>query len=206
MKANTRSNSSRERILSTAESIILQRGFAGTTIDEILDKACITKGGFFYHFSGKKELARALVDRYLENDSVMFAELSDRADQLSEDPLQRTLIFLNLLTETVAGMTEIHPGCLVAAFTYETQQFDDDIRRRIEQGMLQWRELIAKRLRQIMQNYEARVEVDVDVLADMFSSSLEGGIILARVLNSNQALVDQMQAYRTHLRLLFDNV
>ncbi|CAN0329562.1 unnamed protein product [Chrysoparadoxa australica] len=103
-------------------------------------------------------------------------------------------------------MTEIHPGCLVAAFTYETQQFDDDIRRRIEQGMLQWRELIAKRLRQIMQNYEARVEVDVAVLADMFSSSLEGGIILARVLNSNQALVDQMQAYRTHLRLLFDNV
>ncbi|MFX4228796.1 MAG: TetR/AcrR family transcriptional regulator [Porticoccaceae bacterium] len=176
-------------------------------IDEILDKACITKGGFFYHFSGKKELARALVDRYLENDSVMFAELLRQGRSSSaKTPYSGLLIFLNLLTETVAGMTEIHPGCLVAAFAYETQQFDDDIRRRIEQGMLQWRELIAKRLRQIMQNYEARVEVDVDVLADMFSSSLEGGIILARVLNSNQALVDQMQAYRTHLRLLFDNV
>lgn len=206
MAVNTRSNSSRERILSTAEAIILQRGFAGTTIDEILEKACITKGGFFYHFAGKKELARALVDRYIENDSAMFAELSERANQLSEDPLQRTLIFLNLLAETVAGMTEIHPGCLVASFTYETQQFDDEIRRRIGEGMLEWRDMFAERITQIMEKYSPRVAIDVDVLADMFSSTLEGGIILAKALNSNQALIDQVQAYRMHLRLLFDNV
>jgi len=42
----TRSNSSKERIQSTAEAIILKQGYAGTTIDEILDKAAITKGGF----------------------------------------------------------------------------------------------------------------------------------------------------------------
>ena len=68
----TRTNSSRDRILMTAEKMILQKGYVGTSLEDILDKAAITKGGFFYHFSGKGELARALVERYLEEDQKMF--------------------------------------------------------------------------------------------------------------------------------------
>jgi len=199
----TRANSSRERILGTAEAIILERGFAGTTIDDIIDKAAITKGGFFYHFDGKKQLARALVERYIELDSKVFDELNTRADSLSEDPLQRCLIFLNLFAEMVAGMTQVHPGCLVAAFTYETQQFDDEIREMMKGGMLDWRAMILTRLEQIVEKYPPTTEVSLEALADMFSSTLEGGIILARIYGNNQALVEQVHAYRTHLRLLF---
>ena len=202
----TRANSSRERILSTAEAMILEHGFAGTTIDDIIDKAAITKGGFFYHFEGKRQLAKALVERYIALDSKIFTELSERADTLSEDPLQRTLIFLNLFAEMVAGMTQVHPGCLVAAFTYETQQFDDEIRRLMEEGMLEWRVMIASRLREIMEKYPPKTEISVDSLADMFTSTLEGGIILARVYGDNQALIDQVHAYRTHLRLIFGDI
>jgi TetR/AcrR family transcriptional repressor of nem operon len=201
-----RSNNSRERILSTAESMILESGFAGTTIEEIIDQAAITKGGFFYHFDGKMALARALVERYILLDSAVFLEISDRADSLSEDPLQRTLIFLNLFAEMVAGMSGVHPGCLVASFTYETQQFDDAIRKRMEDGMLEWREMIASRLQEIMVRYTPRIEVDVEALADMFSSSLEGGIILARIYGDNHALIKQVHAYRTHLRFVFGDL
>ena len=56
---------------------------------------------------GLHELARALVERYIEMDTQVFRELSERADSLSENPLQRTLIFLNLFAEMVAGMTEV---------------------------------------------------------------------------------------------------
>jgi AcrR family transcriptional regulator len=205
-EVTTRANSSRERILSTAEAMILERGFAGTTIDDIIDKAAITKGGFFYHFDGKRQLARALVERYTEMDSRAFQEFNERANSLSEDPLQRTLIFLNLFAEMVAGMTQLHPGCLVAAFTYETQQIDDEIRGMMEQTMLEWREMIVERLHQIMEIYTPRMEVDVNALADMFSSTLEGGIILSRVYGDNQALIEQVHAYRSHLRLLFDDI
>lgn len=201
-----RANNSRERILSTAESMILKSGFAGTTIEGIIDQAAITKGGFFYHFDGKLELARSLVERYIEQDSAVFLELSARADSLSEDPLQRTLIFLNLFAEMVAGMTEVHPGCLIAAFTYETQQFDDAIRKRMEEGMLEWRAMIATRLHEVMEIYTPRVEVDVQALADMFSSSLEGGILLARIYGDNRALINQVHAYRTHLRFVFGDL
>lgn len=202
---SSRANS-RERILGTAEAMILERGLAGTTIEDIIDKAAITKGGFFYHFDGKLSLARALVERYIEMDTRMFQDLSARADSLSEDPLQRALIFLNLFAEAVAGMTEVHPGCVVAAFTYETQQIDDEVRRLMEQGMQDWRDMIAARLLAIAEKYPPRVEVDINALADMFNSILEGGIILARVYGDNRALIDQVHAYRTHLRLLFGDI
>ncbi len=202
----TRSNSSRERILSMAEAIILQQGYAGTTIENILDKAAITKGGFFYHFDGKVELARALVDRYIAMDEEQFSALSNRANQLSEDPLQQLLIFLKLLAEMVAGMTDTHPGCLVAAFVYETQQFDEDIRQRMKEGILEWRRMIVERLEDVAAAYPPRVDTPLEVLADMFTSTLEGGIILARVYDSNQQLADQVLAYRTHLRLVFGDV
>ncbi|BES70364.1 hypothetical protein RE428_13820 [Marinobacter nanhaiticus D15-8W] len=190
--------------MATAEALILQKGFTGTSIEEILDKAAITKGGFFYHFNGKTALARALVERYIEQDNAVFHELLAQADRLSEDPLQRLLIFLNLFTEMVSGMLTIHPGCLVAAFTYELQQLDEEVREQMVAGLLGWRTLIAERLVEVAERYPARTPVSIDTLADMFSSSLEGGIILARLLDNNQALIDQVQSYRTHLRLVYD--
>jgi TetR/AcrR family transcriptional repressor of nem operon len=45
-----------------------------------------------------------------------------------------------------------------------------------------------------------------DALADMFTTCIEGGIILARVYGDNRALVQQVQNYRTHLRLVFNDI
>lgn len=202
----TRANSSRDRILACAERIILQKGYVGTSLEEILDKAAITKGGFFYHFNGKGELARALVERYLEEDRKLFDALQERADSKSEDPLQRLLIFLELLAEGVIGQTEVHPGCLAAAFTYEIQQFDAEIRENLTAGILEWRTMIARRLEEIMQQRQPKLPVEVESLADMFTSVLEGGIILARILDNNEPLYKQVLLYRDHLRLLFDVV
>ena len=81
----------REHILATAESIILQRGYSGTSIEEIIGEAGITKGGFFYHFDGKNDLAKNLMLRYLGNDATFFSELAERARSLTEDPLQQRL-------------------------------------------------------------------------------------------------------------------
>lgn len=200
----TRSNSSRERILECSESLILAKGFAATSIDEILDKAAITKGGFFYHFDGKAGLARALVERYLEQDKELFETLFAQADNLSEDPLHQLLIFLKLLSEKMGKLKEAHPGCLVVSFTYESQQFDEEIRERIKYGLTRWRDIIAGRLNAISQKYTANEDISMDTVADMFTSSIEGGIILSRAFQDNSLLVNQLLGYRNYIRLLFD--
>lgn len=198
-----KAQNTKNRIMETAEKIILQKGFAGTSIDEIIEQAHITKGGFFYHYKGKNELALALLERYLDADDVFFNDLLNRARSLSEDPLQQTLIFLKLLAEAMADLPETHPGCLVAAFTYESQQFDDDVIQKNKEGILSWRKLFSEQLTVIEHSYTPKIDTDVSDLADMLSSCLEGGIILSRALNDRQCLVNQVLHYRNYLRLLY---
>ena len=199
-----KAQNTKNRIMATAEKIILQKGFAGTSIDEIIEHSHITKGGFFYHFKGKNELALALLQRYLEADDVFFNDLLSRARNLSEDPLQQLLIFLKLLAEAMSELPETHPGCLVAAFTYESQQFDDDVIQKNKEGILSWRKLFSEQLTVVEHIYKPKLETNVDDLADMLSASLEGGIILSRALDDQQSLVKQILHYRDYLRLLYD--
>ncbi|MGD8839118.1 MAG: TetR/AcrR family transcriptional regulator [Gammaproteobacteria bacterium] len=203
MNTNTRSNSSRERILACAQAVILQKGFSGTSIEDILEKASITKGGFFYHFDGKPGLAEALIDRYLEHDDLLFGNLLTQSAELSEDPLHRLLIFLKLLSETLGSMKQTHPGCLVASFTYESQQFRENIRDLVREGMLRWRKMIMDQLRQVDRQYATTSDISPETLADMFTAIIEGGIMLARNFDDNRLLVNQIMAYRSFIRVLY---
>ena len=56
----------RQRLLEIAQASVLAKGFAATSIDEVIAEAGITKSGFFYHFRDKNELARAMLQRYVE--------------------------------------------------------------------------------------------------------------------------------------------
>lgn len=193
----------REHILAAAEKMILQRGYSGTSIEEIIGEAGITKGGFFYHFDGKSDLARHLMLRYLENDGRFFGDLSERARSLTEDPLQQFLLFLKLMAEALADIPGTHPGCLVASFTYEARQFDEEIRRLNTQGVLSWRELFMDHLANIAEKYPMKIEQPIDELADLLTSVIEGGIIMSKVLEEGDALPNQILQYRSYIRLVF---
>src|SRR5688572_31931969 len=109
----------RERILSAAQELILNRGYAGMTLDDLLARVGVTKGAFFYHFKAKDDLARALIQRFAESDDRIYDETRARAERLSNDPLQQVLLFIGLFEEMFASLTEPYPGCLFASYIYE---------------------------------------------------------------------------------------
>lgn len=193
----------REKILLEAEAIILKKGFSATSIEDILERSHITKGGFFYHFPGKAELARALIERYIEKDDLLFTQLADRACSLTEDPLQQLLLFLNLLAETMENLEDVHPGCLVASFTYESQQIDDVVQELVNQSMLRWRAFFGHLIEKVVLQYGKPDEAELEEMADMLSAIIEGGIILSLVFKDKMTLVKLIRQYRNYIRVLF---
>ena len=202
----TKGEQTREHIMATAESIILNRGYSGTSIEEVINKAGITKGGFFYHFKGKNDLARKLILRYLGNDLAFFTEISNRARSLTEDPLQRFLLFLKLMAEAMQDLPGAHPGCLVASFTYEAEQFDDEVRALNAEGVLVWRKLFGEHLEAVAEKYPMKIDQSFDDLADMLTSVIEGGIIMSKLLNDKNMLPNHILQYRDYVRLVFGDV
>ncbi|HKW54991.1 MAG TPA: TetR/AcrR family transcriptional regulator [Stellaceae bacterium] len=55
----------RARILESARRLFNRKGFAETSIDEIMTEAGLTHGGFYRHFAGKDELYAAAVRQFL---------------------------------------------------------------------------------------------------------------------------------------------
>ena len=141
--------------------------------------------------------------RYIDRDITFFVDLSERAASLVEEPLQQFLLFLKLLAEAMADLPGTHPGCLIASFTYEAHQFDEQVKVLNAEALLTWRKLFLGHLEVIAEKYPPRTDQPLQDLADMLSSILEGGIIMSKVLEDGQALPSQLLQYRNYIRLVF---
>lgn len=202
-KAMRKGEETRERLLDIAETSILQKGFGATSIDEIIAAAGITKSGFFYHFSDKNVLARALLKRSMERDDTVFDDIFGRASQLTEDPLQTLLVGLKLLAEVMADLPNGHPGCLVTTYCYQERLFDREVHELNRQIVLGWRRRFRGMLDDIAERYTTAEPVDLDQVADMFTSIIEGGLMVGKATRDSGALPEQILLYRHFVRLLF---
>jgi TetR/AcrR family transcriptional regulator, transcriptional repressor for nem operon len=193
----------RERILDIAQDAVLAKGFAGTSLDEIIAEAGITKSGFFYHFKDKNDLAKALLQRYLDEEWRVFDGLFKQADDLSDDPLHSFLIFLKLFAELTNDLPNGHPGCLVASYVYQDHLFSREVRAMSEEGHRIWRKRFRERLDPIAARYPPRIDVSLDDIADMLSAMVDGAIILSKSLHEPGVLPRQILQYRSYVKLIF---
>ena len=60
----TKAQLTRQRILDAALIVFSRKGFHDTRIDDIADEAQSSKGGVYFHFSGKEQLFLALIDEF----------------------------------------------------------------------------------------------------------------------------------------------
>lgn len=204
VKVLSKGEQTRERLLDLAEAAVLEKGFGATTLDELIAAAGLTKSGFFYHFSDKNDLAQALIRRYIERHNAIIDDMMRRASELTDDPLQHFLIGLKFFADMLGDLPKTHPGCIVAAFCYQDQQFSRAIRDLNAEGIRAWRGRIAQMLDNIAKRYPPRDGVDLDALADMATSIVEGGIILSRTFDDKRMLAQQMMAYRNYVKLAFE--
>lgn len=199
----TKGQVTRQRILDAAQDAIVEKGFTGTSIEELISECGLSKGGFFYHFRDKNDLAKALLRRYLQEDERVFDAVFARARTLVDDPLQEFLLGLRFLAEVMEDMPNGHPGCLVAIACYQEKLFDKELKKINAEGVLQWRRRFREKLDAIGTRYQPREPVDLDELSDMVSTVLEGGIVISRALGDPQSLPRQILTFRLMVQALF---
>lgn len=199
----TKGEQTRERIMDIAQDAVLHKGFASTSIEEIIAEAGITKSGFFYHFRDKNDLAKALLQRYTTEEWKVFDSLFKQADELSEDPLHSFLIFLKLFADLMGDLPNGHPGCLIASYVYQDFMFSGEVRALTTEGHQIWRKRFRAKLDAIVTRYPPRIEVNLDDMADLLSSVADGGIILSKSLHDPSLLPRQILQYRNYVKLVF---
>lgn len=199
----SKGDQTRDRSMDIAERSILEKGFAATSIDEVIFEARITKSGFFYHFKDKNDLALALIQRFQAHDRAFHRSLLARAEELNEDPLHALLIALKLMAEQLIEMKTLNPGCLVTTFVLQDAFFDARVRECATEIGLEWRDFYLAQLERIAEVYPPKIDIDLRVLADMVTTVVDGGIVLAKSTRSPEAVGEQLLAYRSFVRAVF---
>ena len=201
--AQTKGERTRERILDVAYQSIVEKGFAATSLEELVEAAGITKSGFFYHFRDKNDMARQLFERFLAEDEAIFDTLETRARELSDDPLQSLLILLNLYAQMMDDMEALHPGCMVATVTYQERMFDNELKQMNVDYLLRMRQRLGQWFAEICEKYPPRIEVDLDALADHLTVIVEGAIVQSKALADLSVMGRQTRLFRNHIKLIF---
>lgn len=69
----------RQELLNAAERLFCQKGYEGTSVQDILNAAALSKGGFYHHFASKEEVIHALCDRRAQRAAAFTAEALNQA-------------------------------------------------------------------------------------------------------------------------------
>ena len=192
------------KIMDIAEDLILEQGFSATSIDQIIKRAELTKGSFFYHFPTKTDLTQALVERYARRDARLLETAMTEAEAAHDAPIRQLLGFVDHFIAIANDWTTPYRGCLFASYCCEAGLFEERTLEVIRQSMLTWRVRIAEKLKLAAAETPPRLAVDLDSLADTITVVFEGAFILSRTLNDPKSVAQQLRHLKAYLTLLFD--
>ncbi len=84
----------RSEILNVTSLLFAEKGYLGTSVDDICKKAKLTKGGLYWHFKSKKEILLNLVDDLCSNNLSMWKVLE--TIEITDDTIYQVgLQFIN---------------------------------------------------------------------------------------------------------------
>lgn len=118
---------SHARIVSSAAALVRRRGIAGASVNEIMEDAGLTHGGFYKHFDSKE----ALLDAALDSAFDEFASRLHR-DRTATATLQAEFRRFYLSRGHVATPEQ---GCPIAALAGDVGRASADLKARFGSGV-----------------------------------------------------------------------
>ncbi len=189
----------RERILDAAEHLVIENGYAATSVDQVLAAATTSKGAFFHHFASKLDLGRALVERYAASD-IAHLEAALAATEAVTDPVERALAFVRYFEDGADELMAEQSGCLYISMLTERQLAGAGTSGPIQAAIVAWRDAYAALLRTAL-GRRAR-SVDVDALSDHLFTTFEGAFLLCRSTGDPSHMRRQLATYRCLVQAL----
>jgi len=175
----TKAEKTKQFIIEKAAPIFNEKGIAGTSIDDVLKATKLAKGCLYNHFESKEALSHAAVDYLMQKICGKTQALVGTANTAKEKLFVVLDSYKTPLSPTVAG------GCPVLNFAVESDDGCPVIKDKIKTAIQNSIQLISGIIKEGKANKEFSKDFDADEFALKMFSTLEGGMIVCRISNSN---------------------
>lgn len=190
---------SRQKLLDAAISLVREKGYAATSVDQVCEKAGVTKGAFFHYFKSKDALALAAASCWSEGSNAVFASAPYQAHG---DPLDRILGHLEFRQALLSGkLQEI--TCLAGTMVQEVYTSHPDIARACAASIDDRAAEMEKDIEAAMKQHRIRAGWTAASLALHMQAVVQGAIILAKAKGEVDVAVESIDHLRRYVELLF---
>jgi TetR/AcrR family transcriptional repressor of nem operon len=173
----------RRRIIAAAAPVFNQRGFAGCSMQDVMEATGLEKGGLYRHFSGKEELA-AEAFRFALGQAVKV-RTGDVGNIVGS--VERLRYVVEQFVETPSPMAG---GCPLMNTAIDADDGNPVLRALACKGIRDWKLRLAKIVEDGMSRGEIRRGTEPRKIANTVIATLEGALMISRIEGSNAALKD----------------
>jgi TetR/AcrR family transcriptional regulator, transcriptional repressor for nem operon len=194
-----KTSKTRERLIESARYLFWERGFAGTSMSELLAHAEVNSGSFYHFFESKEALLRAVLEGYL---AAFRPVIVDPAFAKTAEPVGRIFAILAGYRDRIL-QTEYKYGCPLGRLALEIDPENRPAHNLIAENFRGW----IGAVRECIEQFKDRLpsSTDPDALATYVLAVMEGGVMLSRSYGSVEPFDRAVTQLREHFRLLVGN-
>ena len=186
----------RDRLINSARYLFWERGFAGTSMADLLAHAQVNSGSFYHFFESKEALLRDVLEGYLH---ALRPMVIDPAFAQTDKPVERIFAILEGYRGRIL-QTGCQYGCPLGRLALEIDPENRPAHKLIAQNFQGWIDAV----RECVEEMKDRLPrgTDREALATYVLAVMEGGVMLSRSYGSVEPFDRTVRQLRQHFQLL----
>lgn len=180
----------RTKLIHTAFIEIYQNGYQGTGLNQILEKAGLTKGALYHYFKSKKELALHAISEILFKYIELYWE---KPLENSQNPLEAVIHQIEDLPNAVMlddFFFDKKYGCPINNLIQEMAPIDKDFAEVLRDVYTRWGNAIDKALEKSVEMELIKQDTETSRVAFFITAAIEGCILNGKIYNSTENLIE----------------
>lgn len=172
----TKAEKTKKKIIEQSAELFNRKGFAGTSVKDIMDETGLSKGGLYSHFTnGKEEIAIAAFHHAVD---VVYEAIGRRTHIIDSciDKLKAVVYYYreNIFSPPVQG------GCPIQNTSVDAEENNPALKKEVADVLDGWQARIIHTLNKGIERNEIIADIDKEEFAVFFIGAIEGGILMAR--------------------------
>ncbi|MGB5932523.1 MAG: TetR/AcrR family transcriptional regulator [Anaerolineae bacterium] len=175
----------KERIIHESLKLFSLKGFCSTSINDILEAANTSKGGFYNHFASKEDLFFQVLD---EAQRIWREKTLSGLDEI-ESPVGKIKRVLENYRDRYLNDTENFPGgCIFITFSVELDDQRPHLSKEVSKGFMGLKAMLKRLLDEGRESGELSKNVDTSAITEMLFAGMLGASVIYGLDKSTASL------------------
>ncbi|GJM17136.1 MAG: TetR family transcriptional regulator [Thermodesulfobacteriota bacterium] len=192
-------NTSKEKVIDSAQKLFHLNGFQNTSIDDILESTGVTKSNLYYHFKSKEELGLLILEKRIREYENKF--FSDTLENNSISPEKRLKRYYKRVINYHDNLN-CKNGCPFGNLALEMSDTNEKFRSRLSDFFNHWQKTIEKCIKEGIKLKEFRSDISPKIISQLILSHLEGAILMTK---THRSITPLSSGCKTIMKLIKQN-